>query len=132
MHPRRRSRSELGTQVRTCIFGLLSGFLLKKKHQKIANADQQKLNFVRIFPTAWFLKLNADLKEIEKNVKIFTLILDKDTTMCGVLHKLDKDTTMCGVLDKLDKDTTMCGILENVDGVSEWVSESVSEWQAWS
>ena len=98
---------------------MLSGFLLKKKHQKIANADQQKLNFVRIFPTAWFLKLNADLKEIEKNVKIFTLILDKDTTMCGVL-------------DKLDKDTTMCGVLENVDGVSEWVSESVSEWQAWS
>jgi len=34
MQPRRRSRSELGTQVRTCIFGLLSGFLLKKKTPK--------------------------------------------------------------------------------------------------
>ena len=34
MLPRRRSRSELGTQVRTCIFGLLSGFLLKKKTPK--------------------------------------------------------------------------------------------------
>ena len=52
MLPRRRSRSELGTQVRTCVFGLLSVFFFfKNKNRQIANADQQKLYFVRIFPT---------------------------------------------------------------------------------